>query len=46
MGGVAGPIEPWLAPRARQALGQPLGDALDGAILMARQSASKAAAAE
>ncbi|HYC01862.1 MAG TPA: BadF/BadG/BcrA/BcrD ATPase family protein [Azospirillaceae bacterium] len=36
MGGLADPITPWLPPWARRLLSQPEGDALDGALLMAR----------
>jgi glucosamine kinase len=36
IGGLAGPLEPWLAPPVRSRLSRPAGDAMDGAILMAR----------
>jgi glucosamine kinase len=38
MGGVAGRIKEWLAPSIRDRLTEPLGDALDGAILLAQRS--------
>jgi glucosamine kinase len=39
MGGVAGRIREWLAPSIRARLTEPLGDALDGAILLAQRPA-------
>lgn len=41
MGGMGGPIRDWLAPSIRQRLRDPLGDPLDGAILLARSRAGK-----
>jgi glucosamine kinase len=38
VGGLAGPLAPWLAPPLRARLAEPAGDAMDGAILMARQT--------
>jgi glucosamine kinase len=38
-GGIADGIEPWLAPAIRQHLVTPQGDALSGALQMARQEA-------
>ena len=43
MGGVAARMRDWLAASIRERLSEPLGDALDGAILLAR---TKAAAKE
>jgi glucosamine kinase len=40
MGGVAPHIREWLAPSIRARLTEPLGDALDGAILLARTRAN------
>jgi len=37
LGGLAQPIFPWLPPSVRAALAPPKGDAMDGAILMARR---------
>lgn len=49
LGGLAGALEPWLPPPLRERLTAPQGDAVDGAILMARQaqdaSAPRAASA-
>ena len=42
MGGLAPHIEPWLAAPLREKIVEPAGDALDGAILLARQSMDKA----
>lgn len=39
LGGLADPIRDWLAPSVRELLHEPLGDALDGAILLARTRA-------
>ena len=44
LGGVSGPIRPWLAASIRERLSEPLGDALNGAILLARMRAEKEAA--
>jgi glucosamine kinase len=41
MGGVAPYIRDWLAPSIRARLREPLGDALDGAILLARRRAAQ-----
>lgn len=38
VGGLAGPITPWLPAEARAVLVEPKGDALDGALLMARRA--------
>ncbi|WP_044559987.1 BadF/BadG/BcrA/BcrD ATPase family protein [Azospirillum sp. B4] len=38
MGGMAAPLTPWLSPWARSLLVAPEGDALEGALLMARQN--------
>jgi glucosamine kinase len=38
VGGLAGPIAPWLPADARAVLVEPKGDALDGALLMARRA--------
>ena len=38
LGGLAASIEPWLAPDIRTELVTPEGDALDGALLLARQT--------
>lgn len=40
LGGLAGPLSPWLPPPIRDRLAPPRGDAMEGAILMARQAAS------
>jgi glucosamine kinase len=37
MGGLARPYEPWLKSESRRLLVEPAGDAMDGAILMARR---------
>lgn len=42
VGGLAGPITPWLPADARALLVEPKGDALDGALLMARQAHQRA----
>jgi glucosamine kinase len=42
MGGVAAEMREWLAPSIRARLREPLGDALDGAILLARTRAAQA----
>lgn len=39
MGGLAAPMRGWLAASIRERLSEPLGDALDGAILLARSRA-------
>ena len=39
MGGLARPIAPWLPPWAQAVLAEPEGDALEGALLMARAAA-------
>lgn len=44
MGGVAARMRPWLAASLRERLSEPLGDALDGAILLARTRARQQAA--
>ena len=38
VGGIAGSIAPWLSPTLRDRLASPAADAMDGAILMARQA--------
>lgn len=45
MGGVAGRIRDWLAASIRERLSDPVGDALDGAILLARTRAAAKEAA-
>jgi glucosamine kinase len=40
LGGLAASIEPWLAPDIRAEIIKPEGDALDGALLLARQAKS------
>jgi glucosamine kinase len=42
LGGLAAELTPWIAPPVRAALTTPRGDAMDGAILMARAGASGA----
>ncbi|MFC6673229.1 hypothetical protein [Marinobacterium aestuariivivens] len=37
MGGLGEPLRPWLPASALRHLCQPLGDAMDGAVLLARQ---------
>jgi glucosamine kinase len=39
LGGLSGPIEPWLAPDVRRCLKPADGDAVSGAIILARRSA-------
>ena len=39
MGGLAGPITPWLAEETRRHLVRPQGDALDGALQLAAAAA-------
>jgi glucosamine kinase len=39
MGGLAPRMSEWLAPSIRTRLAEPLGDSLDGALLLARQTA-------
>ncbi|MBS7697997.1 MULTISPECIES: BadF/BadG/BcrA/BcrD ATPase family protein [unclassified Chelatococcus] len=39
LGGLAGPLLPWLSPQSRHHVVTPIADAIDGAILMARQHA-------
>lgn len=41
MGGLAAPMHDWLAPSIRERLREPLGDALDGAILLAKTRAAQ-----
>ena len=41
MGGVAARMRDWLAPSIRARLREPLGDALDGAVLLARRRATQ-----
>jgi glucosamine kinase len=41
LGGMASPMRDWLAPSIREQLDDPLGDALDGAILLARARAAE-----
>lgn len=41
MGGLAAPLCNWLTPSIRERLREPLGDPLDGAILLARSRAGK-----
>ena len=43
IGGVAEKLTPWLPPPVRARLSTPRGDALDGAILMARRAQGMAA---
>jgi glucosamine kinase len=38
LGGISGPIRPWLPPRTAAALSEPLDDQVAGAILLARQA--------
>lgn len=38
LGGLAGPLRPWLPEDARAGLDPPLGDALDGALCLARRT--------
>jgi glucosamine kinase len=40
MGGLAGPVEPWLAGETRSHLVSPNGDALDGALRLAATAAT------
>jgi len=42
MGGLAAPMHGWLSPSIRERLREPLGDALDGAILLAKARAAQA----
>jgi glucosamine kinase len=44
IGGLAEPLRPWLAPDVQALLVPAAGDALDGAILMARRNAERAGA--
>ena len=37
VGGLAGPIQPWLPERIRPLLVEPKGDPLDGALMLARR---------
>jgi glucosamine kinase len=46
LGGLAAHIRPWLSDRTTGALVEPAGDALSGALLLARQRAESLAAAE
>jgi len=41
LGGLAAPLATWLPPAIQAKLVQPEADALDGAILLARQAAEK-----
>lgn len=41
MGGMADPLREWMTPSIREHLRAPLGDALDGAIILARSRARK-----
>ena len=41
-GGLGEPLRPWLAPPLRDAIVSPGSDAMDGAILLARQHAARA----
>jgi glucosamine kinase len=41
VGGLAGPIEPWLADETKRHLVQPAGDALDGALRLAAAAAER-----
>lgn len=43
MGGMANAMKEWLAPNIRERLRDPLGDALDGAILLAHMRAERSA---
>jgi glucosamine kinase len=45
MGGIAARMRPWLAASIRERLSEPLGDPLDGAILLARTRAAAKGAA-
>jgi glucosamine kinase len=44
VGGLAPHIEPWVSPRTRTHLLPPAGDALDGALQLARSAAEAIAA--
>ncbi len=44
VGGVAQPLEAWLAPKTRAHLAPPAGDALAGALLLAREEVAALAA--
>lgn len=46
VGGLSASIEPWLADSTRRHLVPPLGDALDGALRLARESMQLAAETE
>jgi glucosamine kinase len=46
VGGLASSIEPWLTVETREHLVSPVGDALDGALLLARQEARAMAVTE
>ncbi|MFP3340193.1 hypothetical protein R0J91_19600, partial [Micrococcus sp. SIMBA_131] len=39
LGGLSGPLEPWLSPDVRRRLKPADGDAVDGAIILARRAA-------
>jgi glucosamine kinase len=42
LGGVAEPLSAWLSPAIKERLASPIGDAMDGAILMARMAQAPA----
>jgi len=44
LGGLAAPIESWVSTRTRTYLVRPAGDALDGAVRLARAAAESVAA--
>ncbi len=46
IGGLAGPLSAWFPPAIRRHLSEPKGDALDGAILMARRAVAAASGAK
>jgi glucosamine kinase len=46
VGGLASSVEPWLTVETREHLVSPAGDALDGALLLAKQEARAMAATE
>lgn len=40
LGGLSSPIQPWLAPDVRRFLSDPLGDAIEGALIVARRNSA------
>ena len=40
LGGLASPLEPWLAPDVQRLLSPSQGDAVDGALMLARRAAA------